>query len=44
MIIRTIRNGAAIALATSLTMAADNVPEVFQPAKIAETPNERAIE
>ena len=41
---RTIKNGAAVALATSSTMAADNVPEVSQHAEIAETPNEGAME
>ena len=42
MMTRTTRNEAAAALATGSTMAANNVPEVFQRVKVAETPNEGA--
>ncbi|MCJ1268486.1 hypothetical protein MMC22_008374 [Lobaria immixta] len=41
---RTTRNGAAAALATDSIMAANNVPEVSQHAKVAETLNEEATE
>ena len=44
MMTRTTRNGAAAALVTGLTMAADNVSEVFQRTKVAKTPNERVTE
>ena len=40
---RTTRNGAAAALVTGSTIATNNMPEVSQCAKVAETPNKRAI-
>ena len=39
---RTTRNRSAMALATSLTMTADNVFEVSQRAEVAETPDKGA--
>ena len=44
MMTRTTRNGAAAALVIGLTMAADNVSEVFQRTKVAKTPNKRVTE
>ena len=41
---RTTRNGAAVALATGLIMATNNVPEVSQCTEVAETPDKRATE
>ena len=43
MMTRTTKNRTAAALATGSTMTANNVPEVSQRAKVAETPNKGAI-
>lgn len=41
---KTTRNGANAALATDLTMVADNMLEISQHTKVTETPDKKAIE